>query len=90
MLQGPITFKSSIVSNIVPYILLTKIATAESEGALIYHRVRGLCFLAVIFAATIVEYIKVCYVPVNNVTFFRKKIYPSISPSTVRSFPRLK
>ena len=34
-------------------ILLTKIAAAQNEVALSYHRVRGLYFLAVIFATTI-------------------------------------
>ena len=34
-------------------ILLTKIADAQIEVAFRYHRVRGLYFLAVIFAATI-------------------------------------
>ena len=35
-------------------ILLTKITAAQNEVALRYHRVRGLYFLAVIFATTIV------------------------------------
>ena len=34
-------------------ILLTKITFTQNEVALSYHRVRGLYFLAVIFAATI-------------------------------------
>ena len=34
-------------------ILLTKTTAAQNENALSYHRVRGLCFLAVVFAATI-------------------------------------
>ena len=34
-------------------ILLTKITAAQNEGALSYHRVRGLYFMAVVFAATI-------------------------------------
>ena len=33
--------------------ILTKITAAQNEVALSYHKVRGLCFLAVIFAATI-------------------------------------
>ena len=33
--------------------LLTKITATQYEVALSYNRVRGLCFLAVIFAATI-------------------------------------
>ena len=33
--------------------LLTKTTAAQNEVALSYHTVRGLCFLAVIFAATI-------------------------------------
>ena len=33
-------------------LLLTKTATAQNEVALSYHRVRGLCFLAVNSAAT--------------------------------------
>ena len=36
------------------YILLTIITVAQNEAVLSYHRVRGLYFLAVIFAATIV------------------------------------
>ena len=36
------------------YILLTKKTAAQNEVALSYHRVRGLYFLAVVFAATIV------------------------------------
>ena len=35
------------------YMLLIKIAVAQNEVALSYHRVRGLYFLAVIFAANI-------------------------------------
>ena len=35
------------------YTLLTKIATAQNEAALSYHTVRGLYFLAAIFAASI-------------------------------------
>ena len=35
-------------------ILLRKIAAAQNEVALSYHRVRGLFFLAVFFATTIV------------------------------------
>ena len=39
--------------NVLPqYILLTKTTTAQTEVTLSYHRVRGLYFLAVIFAAT--------------------------------------
>ena len=34
--------------------LLTKITAAQNEVALSYHKVRGLYFLAVIFAATII------------------------------------
>ena len=34
--------------------LLTKITAALTKVALSYHRIRGLCFLAVIFARTIV------------------------------------
>ena len=34
-------------------IRLTKITAAQNEVALSYHRVRGLYFLAVVFAATI-------------------------------------
>ena len=34
-------------------ILLTKTAAAQNEVALSYHKVRGLYFLAVVFAATI-------------------------------------
>ena len=33
--------------------ILTKITTAQNEVALIHHRVRGIYFLAVIFATTI-------------------------------------
>ena len=36
-------------------LLLTKITAAQSEVKLIYHRVRGLYFLTVIFAATIMD-----------------------------------
>ena len=36
------------------YIFLTKITVTQSETALSYHRVRGLYFLAVIFAVTII------------------------------------
>ena len=36
------------------YIGLRKTTTAQNEVALSYHRVRGLYFLAVIFAATII------------------------------------
>ena len=36
-------------------ILLTKTTAAQNEIALSYHRVRGLYFLAVVFAATIVN-----------------------------------
>ena len=35
------------------YVEVTKIATAQNEVTLSYHRVRGLCFLAIIFAATV-------------------------------------
>ena len=35
-------------------ILLTKITAAQNEDVFSYHSVRGLCFLAVIFAATII------------------------------------
>ena len=35
-------------------ILLTKTTGAQNEGALSYHRMRGLYFLAVVFVATIV------------------------------------
>ena len=34
--------------------LLTKTTAAQNEVALSYHKVRGLCFLAVVFVATIV------------------------------------
>ena len=34
-------------------LLLTKITVAQNEVALSYHRVRGLYFLVVVFAATI-------------------------------------
>ena len=34
--------------------LLAKITAAQNEDALSYHRVRGLYFLAVVFAATII------------------------------------
>ena len=34
-------------------ILLTKITAAQNEDALSYHKVRGLYFLAAIFATTI-------------------------------------
>ena len=40
--------------------LLTKITAAKNEVALSYHRLRGLYFLAVVFAATIVA--KVPYI----------------------------
>ena len=36
-------------------ILLTKTTAARNEIALSYHKVRGLYFLAVVFAATIVN-----------------------------------
>ena len=36
-------------------ILLTKITAIQNEVTLRYHRVRGLYFLAVIFAATILK-----------------------------------
>ena len=35
------------------HILLTKTTAARNGAALSYHSVRGLCFLAVVFAATI-------------------------------------
>ena len=38
----------------MPYILLTKTAAAQNEVALSYLKVRGLYFLAVVFAGTIV------------------------------------
>ena len=38
------------------YILLTKVTATQNEVTLRYHRVCGLYFLAVIFAATIVEF----------------------------------
>ena len=41
--------------NIVRNILLTKITAVQTEAALSYHRVRGLYFPAIIFAATIVS-----------------------------------
>ena len=42
-------------------LLLIKITAAQDEFALSYHRVRGLYFLAVIFAPTIVaDYGSVC------------------------------
>ena len=37
-------------------ILITKITVAQNEVALSYNRVHGLYFLAVIFAASIIEY----------------------------------
>ena len=40
-----------IVEKCIP---LTKITVAQNKVALSYHRVRGLYFLAVIFASTIV------------------------------------
>ena len=43
-------------------ILLTKTTAAQNEVALSYHRVRGLYFMAVVFAATIVPlvFLKTC------------------------------
>ena len=41
-------------------ILLTKTTAAQNEGALSYRRVRGLYFLAVVFAVTKLELL---YVP---------------------------
>ena len=38
------------------YILLTKTTAVQNKVALSYHRVRGLYFLAIVFAATIVVY----------------------------------
>ena len=40
-------------------ILLTKITVVQNEAALSYHRVRGLYFLAVVFAATVYDSEKV-------------------------------
>ena len=36
-------------------ILLTKTTAARNGVALSYHSVRGLCFLAVVFAATMIQ-----------------------------------
>ena len=41
-------------NDITILILLTKTTAARNEAALSYHKVRGLNFLAVIFAATII------------------------------------
>ena len=38
----------------IVYILLTKTTAARNGVALSYHRVRGLCFLAVVFVRSIV------------------------------------
>ena len=47
---------NNIIKAIRSYILLTKTTAARNEVALIYHKVRGLYFLAVVFAANL-EYI---------------------------------
>ena len=47
--------------------LLTKTTAEQSEVALSYHRVRGLCFLAVVFATTIHENINTRSARVSNV-----------------------
>ena len=41
------------IMHICHTIFLTKTTAAQNEGALSYHRVRGLYFLAVVFVATI-------------------------------------
>ena len=43
-------------SKVNVHILLTKSTAAQNEVALSYHRVRGLYFLAVVFARSIVSY----------------------------------
>ena len=47
-----ITVTTAIHYLRIRIILLTKITAAQDEVALSYHRVRGLYFLEVIFAAT--------------------------------------
>ena len=46
-------FKKIYLLCCVRFILLTKTTTAQTEDALSYYRVRGLYFLAVVFATTI-------------------------------------
>ena len=44
------------VQRSVANILLTKTTGAQNEVALTYHRVRGLYFQTVVFAATMITY----------------------------------
>ena len=46
--------KGALSSNTCFNIRLTKTTAAQNDDALSYHRVRGLCFQAVVFVATIV------------------------------------
>ena len=39
------------------YMLLTKTAAAQNEVALSYHTVRGLYFLAAVFAAIVIDWV---------------------------------
>ena len=48
-------------------ILLTKITAAQNEVALSYHCMRGLHFLAVIFAATIEAVFQVFQIHISNI-----------------------
>ena len=53
-------------------ILLTKTTAAQNEDALSYHRVRGLCFLAVVSVATIVILFQVLEDSYNLFQFSRE------------------
>ena len=57
-------------------ILLTKTSAAQNEVALSSHRVRGLYFLVVIFAATIIIYYAQCtyYTIVTAKTLYKMHI----------------
>ena len=49
-----LTLNQTVYSIQSTRILLIKTTAAQNEVALSYHSVRGLCFLAVVFAVTVI------------------------------------
>ena len=48
--------KLAIIYKLYIYILVTKTTAAQNEGALSYHRLCGLYFLAVVFVAAVISF----------------------------------
>ena len=76
LLDWPIIFTLYIDNNTLQvlskafrtYILITKTTAAQNEVALSYHKLRGLYFLAIIFAATIIRTLEI--LPGNKSSIF--------------------